>query len=117
MSFNYHSLRNPDENKDESPGPPRKPGNWSMAALWLVVAFVPSVLALALWNNSSPGIGPIVLVPGIGCCLVSGFGITSGMKDSVVRMFAGLLLAGVFFLLNVIIVVLIGCSGMGRVAP
>jgi hypothetical protein len=89
----------------------------NLAAVWLILAFVPSVVALLLLPNPSLGVGPALLILSGGCCWVSGFGIVAGVKDSVVRFFAGFILGGVFFLLNVIIVVLIGCSGTGRIAP
>jgi len=81
----------------------------------LILAFLPSVFGLGLIN--SPAGGSALLVLGATCCLISGFGISRHMENPVARTLCGLLLAGLFFFLNVIIVVLIGCSGMGRIAP
>ena len=102
---------------DELPSEPEKSGTPGLAVLWLVLAFVPSVIALATSNR--PGIGPVVLGVGILCCLIGGLGVAGAFKksSSASSVLVGLLLAGVFFVLNVIIVVLIGCSGMGRIAP
>jgi hypothetical protein len=103
-------------NEESSPDPqdPKTPG---AAFLWLLLAFVPGVLALALPNSSLGAIGPLLFFFGAGCCLASGFGIADRMKNPAARILVGLLLSGAFFVLNVIIVILIGCSSMGRIAP
>lgn len=104
---------------NELPSEPEKPETPELAILWLVLAFIPSVIALAALKGTLSAIGPILLIIGVLCCLLGGLGVAGAFKESssAVSIPIGLLLAGVFFVLNVIIVVLIGCSGMGRIAP
>ena len=103
-----------------NPPPPPDPGETNssgMTILWLLVAFVPSFVAIPLFNNPSPLIGGWLFPLMGGCCVFAAFGVLRRMKDLIVRIVLGLLLAGLFFILNVFIVILIGCSGMGRIAP
>jgi hypothetical protein len=86
---------------------------------WLIVAFVPSAISIALLGvkNVPQWSVTALLFIGAGCCLCSAFGMLSSVKDSVARAILGLLLAGGLFVLNVLVVVFVGCSNMGRIAP
>jgi hypothetical protein len=105
-----------------NPAPLPNPGETNssgMTILWLIVALVPSFVAIPLFNNPSPQIGGwlfLFLLTG-GCCIFAAFGVLRRMKDPILRIVLALLVAGLFFVLNVFIVLLIGCSGMGRIAP
>lgn len=106
---------NPTENQpnDEALAQAKEQPARGWGILWLMLAFVPSFLAL-LMGSALPGSGPILFWLGLVCCLVAGLGIVGEIKNIAVRILAGLFLAIVFFVLNVIIVVLIGCSTMGH---
>jgi len=98
----------PDPRETETPG---------VTIIWLLVAFVPSFLAIPRIRNPSSFVGEWLWLLGGGCCVLSAFGVLRGVKSLGMRIFLGLLLAGFFFVLNIFIVILIGCSGMGRIAP
>lgn len=100
-----------------NPPQPNKSDNSGMIFLWLVVAFVPSFVAIPLLNSFSPIVGLGLWILTGSCCVSAGFGVVQRMRRLGDRIFFGLFLAGVFFVLNVFIVILIGCSGMGRIAP
>jgi hypothetical protein len=107
-------------NEQPNPTPDReKANNPGAAVLWLVFAFVPSLVAAPLINGkyASQFSGPGFMFLTAACCLCSGLGVLRGVKSLTVRIFLGLFLAGVFFALNVFIVILVGCSGTGRIAP
>jgi len=103
--------------------PPQKPddeNNSGLKFLWLFCAFVPSLVAISFMGMKNPPqwFGVFALFLDAACSLLAGVGLLSGMKDQVVRVILGVFLGGVFFVLNVIIVVFVGCSGMGgRIAP
>jgi hypothetical protein len=117
MPFNYQrSLREPGDNRGEPPEP-EKLDRTGAIVLWLVVAFVPSLVALSTFDSRSPTVSGGVLILAVACCLCSGFGVLGRTKYPETRILFGLLLAGIFFVLNVFIVIFIGCTGMGRIAP
>lgn len=84
--------------------------------MWLIVAFVPGAISVPLlgarhlfeWSPIA------VLIIAAACCLCSAFGMLGGVKEQAVRIILGLLLAGAFFVLNMIIVVFVGCT-TGRI--
>lgn len=86
---------------------------------WLIVAFVPSVISISFLSVKYPSQWHVtaLLFIAAGCCLCSAFGMLSGIKEQAVRIVLGLFLAGGLFVLNVIIVVFVGCTNMGRIAP
>ena len=87
--------------------------------LWLPCAFIPSVAGIACLGAHSPPqwmFTALVILNG-GCCLLAAFGLLGGIKELIARVFLGLFLAGFLFVLNCLIVLFVGCSGMGRIAP
>ncbi len=97
------------------PGPgPGEPGHAGAVVLWPVFAFVPSFVAIPFVSgrNAPQFSGPGLLFLAAACCLCSGFGVLGGVKSQAARIVLGLFLAGVFFVLNVFIVILVGCSKM-----
>ena len=108
--------KEPEQNQPEEPK--KDAGDAGMKILWFLFAFVPSIVSIPFKGNNASGF-PIqgLTALAIICCLFSGFGVSRGVKDMVSRAFLALFLAGLFFVLNVFIVILVGCSGMGRIAP
>jgi hypothetical protein len=102
---------------DEINPKPELKDNTGIIVLWLLFAFVPCFVAIPLMNNPSPTVSGGLLILTVTCSLCSGIGVLRGVKNQAARILLGLVLAGVFFVLNVIVVVFIGCSNMGRVAP
>lgn len=109
---------NPEENSPNAP-PDGAGGNPVSTVFWLFVAFIPTLVSLLLFETKNPSQWSFraLLFLSAACCLCSGFGVLARMKDLVLRIALGLILAGVFFVLNLIVVLFIGCSGMGRIAP
>ncbi|HWD93215.1 MAG TPA: hypothetical protein VG938_12800 [Verrucomicrobiae bacterium] len=107
-------------NEEPNPTPnPKRVNSAGVAVIWLVFAFVPSLVAAPFINGryAAHFSGPAFLFFAAACCLCSGFGVLRGVKNQAVRVVLGLFLVGVFFILNVFIVILVGCSGTGRIAP
>ena len=105
---------------NEEPNRPNETKEQLSPVVWLVCAFIPSLMAIACLSmrNSPSWLGFWLVVANAGCSLAAGIGLLSGIKMQVVRIIIGMLLAGFFFVLNVFIVVFAGCSGMGgRFAP
>ena len=91
---------------DPTPKPPPK-------IVWLVVAFIPSLAALAtLQKDSGPGTLQFLFALDVICSLVAGFGMMSGKPLKASRVVLAIFLTGFFFVVNVVISVLIGCSHM-----
>jgi ascorbate-specific PTS system EIIC-type component UlaA len=104
---------------NEEPNPPPEPENTNPIPimLWLLVAFLPSVVSIGLMrlkNTPSEMLTGLVILAGA-CCVSSAFGVLRGVKEVGLRVLLGLFLAGGFFVLNVIIVIFVGCSGMGNI--
>ena len=93
---------------------PNKTDNAGVIVLWLLFAFVPSLLSIPLMGGTASSDSSMMglLVLAIVCCLCSGFGVLRGVKSQSTRILLGLFLAGVFFVVNVFIVILVGCSNM-----
>jgi hypothetical protein len=88
-------------------------------SVWLLCAFIPSLLWIPIVGMKNPpdwALKPLWIVT-IFCCLLAGVKILDGMKDRVNQFVFGFLLAVVFFLINAVIVIAVGCSGGGRIAP
>lgn len=107
----------------EQINPPPQPdgtgGNPLPAILWLFVAFIPSLVSIHFLGARNPPqwLATALLILSATCCLCSGFGVLAGVKDVSLRIVLGLVVAIAFFVLNVIVVIFVGCSGMGRIAP
>jgi len=102
---------------NEEINPSQKPGgngSSGLKILWLFLAFIPSLVTILGFETRTPreGFGMFALILGITCSLLAGIGLLNGMKDRVVRVVLGIALGGVFFLLNFIIVLFVGCSQM-----
>jgi len=97
----------------ESGHPINTTSNAGLGALWLVVGLLPiPILLLTMGSNSSKNGAPFILIL---CCLlnlVGGIGCLSSVKNPVVRVCCGLLLAGLFFVLSCAIVLFQACSHM-----
>lgn len=82
--------------------------------VWLLVGLAPIPILLAL-GSAQPrphrGAGYIIILC-VFCNLAGGIGCLTGVKDGVVRAFAGLLLGGFFFLLTLGVALFQACSHM-----
>jgi hypothetical protein len=105
------------ENTNPEPPPaPDKEKNPLVTILWLLLAFVPSMIAAPFVSGRNGSQFPMFLFfLAIACCAFSAFGVLRSVKDVVLRVFLGLGLAVVFFVLNAFIVILVGCSHMGPI--
>ena len=86
--------------------------------LWLLVAFLPclaGIICLQIKNGLT--LLPILVFMNIICSIAGGVGVVRGIESEGTRIALGLLLIPVFFILNAFLVLFIGCSGGGRIAP
>jgi len=108
---------------NEESDPPRFPANNGEGAgrriLWLLTAFVPSVIGTVCFQLKNIGswLLPVLILLTLICCVAASVGLVRGMKNKAAQPIVGLLLIPFFIGLNVLIVLFIGCSGMGRIAP
>jgi hypothetical protein len=102
----------------EEPGKNHKPEQeTSLKTISLLVAFVPSLAALVLTtrHTNSPALGWGLLILAAVCCVGASIGLVRRMKSKVAQVLLAIFLSGFFFVANVIIAVLIGCSQMGPI--
>jgi hypothetical protein len=93
--------------------PPQNSGDEKNSRFfWVMLALFPGIIGILAAHNFTPNALVIVLIVNVFCSLFSGIGILGGMKDPAARIFGGLLLAGLFFVLNAGIVLFIDCSKM-----
>jgi len=87
--------------------------------VWMIAAFVPSVIGIACLQIKNPGNGlfPILVMLNLALSVAASIGLVRGMKNTGSKILLGLFLSAFFFVLNVVIVVFVGCSGAGRIAP
>lgn len=87
--------------------------------VWLFEAFIPSVLALGIMQNRNvpPSLGVALLILTVICSLVAAIGLVHDMKRKASQLILAIFLTGFFFIANMVIVALIGCSRMGRISP
>ena len=84
----------------------------------LLVAFVPSLVALSMFSSHSQG-GPAtgwgLLILTAACCIGASIGIVRGMKNLDTQVGFALCLSMLFFSANVMVVVFVGCSQMSPI--
>jgi protein-S-isoprenylcysteine O-methyltransferase Ste14 len=85
----------------------------------LFTAFVPSVVAMLSLRTKNPGqwLAPPLLVLDVVCSFAAAIGLLRTMKNKSVQPILALALAVFFFFVNVLIVIFVGCSDMGRISP
>jgi hypothetical protein len=85
----------------------------------LVVVFVPSILAIFLisFKYAPSWILPVLAILNLLCSAVGSVGLVRGLKHDSMKFLLVCVLVPFFFLLNVLIVIFIGCSGQGGFAP
>jgi len=83
--------------------------------LWLLEAFIPSVVALGIMEkaNASPYLGVALSILCVVCSVIAAVGLVRGMRSLAMQIILGIFLAGFFFIMNVVVVVFIGCSRSG----
>ena len=106
MSEEPNPNQNPEPDKLEAAG---------VTMLWLMLGFVPSLVGILTINQlpTIPRSGLLAIL--VVCCLASAFGILRRTKDVIVRIFTSMFLAAALAVLNIIIVVFVGCSQMGHI--
>jgi NAD/NADP transhydrogenase beta subunit len=85
----------------------------------LFTAFIPSVVAMLSLRIKNPGqwLAPSLLVLDAVCSFAAAIGLLSAIKNKSVQPILTLVLAVFFFSVNVLIVIFVGCSDMGRISP
>src|SRR5690242_19856356 len=83
--------------------------------VWMFCAFLPGLVAILCleFKNPPQWLWGSLLLLNVLCSLSSGIGLLAKMKDQALQFIFGVLLAGLFFVLNVVIVIFVGCSGTG----
>jgi hypothetical protein len=105
----------PEPPPESEPIPPGEPAPQPLPKIvWLFEAFIPSVLALGIMQSATvaPGLGIALLILTVVCSLVAAIGVVRGMESKAEQIVLAIFLTGVFFIANLVVVVLIGCSHM-----
>jgi len=102
-------MQNDSGNKTPAPVKPNPEGR-PPKFLWLFCAFAPSLIAIPMLNAAVPALAPLLFGLNVLCSLSAGIGLVRGITSEIARFFLGLFLAGIFFVLNVMIVIFVGCS-------
>ena len=106
--------------ESNAPQPPPNEGHEPIPKIfWLFAAFVPSLIGVALLYLRSVGRGmlPLAVIADVILSVVAGVGLVRGMKNPGVAFILGCFLVAFFFVVNALIVLFVGCGGMGRIAP
>jgi hypothetical protein len=106
--------------EEQSPQPPpNDEEETSRKIIWLFAAFLPSVIGFACLHIKKPipSLFGLLVAIDVVCSVAAGKALVRGMKDEASRIFLGVFLSLFFIVLNALIVLFIGCSGMGRIAP
>jgi hypothetical protein len=100
-------------------GPPNDQSDPLTKIGWLFCAFLPgAVAAICFQAKFDPNwLLPALLALNVACSFFSSFGLLRGMTDKLFESGMALILSVIFFVLNVVIALFVGCSGMGRIAP
>ena len=93
---------------DPMPQPPRGggPPRW----LWLFCAFAPALVTISIIDSIGPGLMPVLFGLNVCCSSAAGMGLVRGIQHNVAQLFLGLFLVAIFFVLNIVIVIYVGCS-------
>jgi hypothetical protein len=107
------------DEKSTPPPPPNDRDYTSFYVICLLVAFLPSLIGILCFNVKNPNewSATVLVVLNLVCSVVAGVGLVRGIKDGGVKFTVGFFLIPFFFVLNAIIVIFVGCSGGGRIAP
>jgi len=107
------------EEKNLSKSPTHDGDESVLKMIWLFAAFIPGAIGIACLHLKNPGrwLFPLLIALNLMFSVAASVGLVHGMKDGGVQFIIGLFLAPFFFVLNTLIVLFVGCSGMGRIAP
>jgi hypothetical protein len=99
----------------QKPTEPNGQGNPMPLVVWAFIAFIPSLVAISTMQskNATPEFVRWLVVLGVVCSLLSGFGLLRRVKDVGPRVIFSVMLGFFLFCLNVVIVAFVGCSKMG----
>lgn len=81
------------------------------------MAPTPVFMVLVNFKNLPNWVGPALIIMGIICSVAAGFGLMSRANSPITKGLGGLALSVVFFVFNLALVIAVGCSGVGRIAP
>jgi hypothetical protein len=88
--------------------------------LYVFIAFLPSLVGIASFQlkNQGQGLIQFLFFLNLICSIVASLGLAQGIKSDGLQFLLNLFLIPAFFVMNVLIVLFVGCSGMGgRIAP
>lgn len=104
--------------EEQTPPPSPDPDEASFRTFFLLcIAFLPSLVGMVFLRAKTPWLLRELVGLNLVCGIVGSIGLVRRMKYGASRVIAAFLLALLFFILNAMIVLFIGCSGMGRIAP
>jgi hypothetical protein len=93
--------------------PPPVPGrNTFYKILWVVAAFFPSLVGIALvsMTNTDNGALSFLIILNIVCCIAASMGLVQGIEPRWLQVLVAVLLIPAVFVANVFIVVFVGCT-------
>jgi hypothetical protein len=108
---------------DEEKGSPKFPPNaefqFGRKMMWLLVALSPSAIGIACVHSigNESKLWPLFHGLDFILCVIGSIGLVRGMTLKAAQIILGFMFPIFFFSLNTSIVILIGCSHMGRIAP
>ena len=99
---------------NHQPEPNNSKDKGGLAMLWVLVGLLPIPILFVATDSRAPhpGFFPAGLVLCVLCNLAGGIGCLQSVKHPVARVFFGLLLSGVFFVLSCIVALFQACSHM-----
>ena len=99
------------------PEPPTSKNKSFPKIIWLLVAFIPGLVGVACLKINAPWLLYFLVTLDIACSVSASIGLVRGMKSREAQSALALLLTLFFLVANVFIVLFVGCSSMGRIAP
>lgn len=108
-----------DDQKEPTQPPPKDGDAYVVKMVWLCAAFFPSAIGIACLHFKNPfrWLFPLILTLNLIFSVAASIGLVRGMRSAASKFILGFFLILFFFVLNALIVLFIGCSGMGRIAP
>jgi hypothetical protein len=107
------------EEKQFSQPPPDDDAEVFRKIMWLCAALFPSLIGFACLHMKPSGQSLLLLLVAVDliCSVAGSIGLVRRMKSAASQVFWGFFFSLFFFVLNALIVLFMGCSGMGRIAP
>jgi hypothetical protein len=98
---------------EDPPKPPPVPGDKTFQKIiWVIVAFLPGLIGIIVVSttNTDNGALSFLIILNIACSIAASVGLVRGMEVRWVQVLVAFLLIPAFFVINMIIVIFVGCT-------